>query len=115
MNSDAISANELRHPLPPLDLIREPAAGDLPVFQPMPRGSTAVEPVAEVSDCRDRDRFERRGSLRLHVVGRAYAHGWANWWIPNRVAIEAMPRASGFAIESRPDVEIYLCRRAPPL
>jgi hypothetical protein len=33
-------------------------------------------------------------------------------WIPNRACAEAMLRSSGFEIMSRPEKEVYLCRRA---
>ncbi|WCS28133.1 TIGR04290 family methyltransferase [Methylobacterium sp. NMS14P] len=103
----------LRHPLLALDLIREHVAGDLLVFQSMLRGSRAVEPVAEDYDFWDMDQFERPGYPRMHFVERAYAHDWTNWWIPNRAGIEAMLRASGFAIAAQPEAEVYLCRTAP--
>lgn len=103
----------LRHPLLALDLIHEHVAGDLLVFQSMLRGSSQVEPVADDYDFWDMDQFERPGYPRLHFVEHSYAHDWTNWWIPNRAGMEAMLRASGFTIESRPEAEVYLCRRAP--
>jgi tRNA (mo5U34)-methyltransferase len=106
----------LRHPLLALDLIHEHVAGDLLVFQSMLRGSPRIEPVADDYDFWDMDAFERPGYPRLHFVEHAYAHDPTNWWIPNRAGIEAMLRSSGFSIESRPEAEVYLCRRqaAPP-
>lgn len=103
----------LRHPLLALDLIREHVAADLFVFQSMLRGSPAIEPLAEDYDFWDMDPFERPGFPRLHFVEREYAHDWTNWWIPNRAGIEAMLRAAGFRIESRPEAEVYICRSAP--
>lgn len=103
----------LRHPMLALDLIHEHVAGDLLVFQSMLRGSSQVEPVADDYDFWDMDQFERPGYPRLHFVEHSYAHDWTNWWIPNRAGMEAMLRASGFTIESRPEAEVYLCRRAP--
>ncbi|UYW33691.1 TIGR04290 family methyltransferase [Methylorubrum extorquens] len=103
----------LRHPLLALDLIHEHVAGDLLVFQSMLRGSSQVEPVADDYDFWDMDQFERPSYPRLHFVEHSYAHDWTNWWIPNRAGMEAMLRASGFTIESRPEAEVYLCRRAP--
>ena len=103
----------LRHPLLALDLIREHVAGDLLVFQSMLRGSRAIEPVAEDYDFWDMDQFERPGYPRMHFVEHAYARDWTNWWIPNRAGIEAMLRASGFSIASRPEAEVYLCHAAP--
>lgn len=102
----------LRHPLLALDLIHEHVADDLLVFQSMLRGSPQIEPLALDYDFFDMDAFERPGYPRLHFVEHAYAHDPTNWWIPNRAGIEAMLRASGFRIESRPEAEVYLCRRA---
>ena len=102
----------LRHPLLALDLIHEHVAGDLLVFQSMLRGSPRVEPVAGDYDFWDIDPFERPGYPRLHFIEHSYANDCTNWWIPNRAGIEAMLRSSGFTIESRPEAEVYLCRRA---
>ncbi|HVF84941.1 MAG TPA: hypothetical protein VM821_03085, partial [Abditibacteriaceae bacterium] len=46
-----------------------------------------------------------------------YSNDATNWWIPNRAAVEAMLRSSGFAIVEHPEAEVYLCRREelPPL
>jgi tRNA (mo5U34)-methyltransferase len=101
----------LRHPLLALDLIHEHVAGDLLVFQSMLRGSSDVMPVEADYPFSERQPFDHPGFPRLHFVERSYAGDPTNWWVPNRACVEAMLRASGFCIESRPEDEVYLCRR----
>ena len=103
----------LRHPLLALDLIREHVADDLLVFQSMQRGSEAVAPVAQDYDFWDLDHFDAPGYPKLHFVENAYSGDRTNWWVPNRACTEAMLRAGGFRIESHPEAEVYVCRRAP--
>jgi tRNA (mo5U34)-methyltransferase len=103
----------LRHPLLALDLIREHAARDLFVFQSMQRGAQDVAPVAEDYDFWKVDHFADPGYPKLHFIEHRYANDWTNWWIPNRACTEAMLRASGFALVSHPEEEVYVCRCAP--
>jgi tRNA (mo5U34)-methyltransferase len=102
----------LRHPLLALDLIREHVAGDLLIFQSLQRGSGQVMPLEEDYDFEETEMFFESGYPKLHFVEREYAHDWTNWWVPNRACAEAMLRASGFAIETRAEDEVYICRRA---
>jgi tRNA (mo5U34)-methyltransferase len=102
----------LRHPLLALDLIHEHVAGDLLIFQSMQRGSASVLPLEEDYPFEEADIFHESGYPRLHFVEREYAHDWTNWWVPNRACAEAMLRASGFAIETRAEDEVYICRKA---
>ncbi|MBR0654179.1 TIGR04290 family methyltransferase [Plastoroseomonas arctica] len=101
----------LRHPLLALDLIHEHVARDLLVFQSLQRGETHVAPVAEDYPFADVAPFAEPGYPRLHFVEHGYAGDVTNWWIPNRACTEAMLRSAGFAIEARPEDEVYLCRR----
>ncbi len=101
----------LRHPLLALDLIHEHVAGDLLIFQSMQRGSAGVLPLEEDYPFEETAIFHESGYPRLHFVEREYAHDWTNWWVPNRACAEAMLRASGFAIETRAEDEVYICRR----
>jgi tRNA (mo5U34)-methyltransferase len=107
----------LRHPLLALDLIHEHVAGDLLIFQSLQRGSTEVTNVPDnhpfyVPDTHEPPAyFDEPGYPKLHFVEREYADDWTNWWIPNRACAEAMLRASGFAIETRAEDEVYICRR----
>lgn len=109
----------LRHPLLALDLIREHVAGDLLLFQTMQRGSNDTIEVPEnhpfhVPDTFDPPPiFDDPAYPKMHFIERRYADDWTNWWVPNRAGSEAMLRAAGFAIEARPEDEVYLCRVAP--
>ena len=102
----------LRHPLLALDLIREHVAADVLIFQSMQRGSNQVLALDEDYPFEEREIFYDTGYPKLHFVEREYAHDWTNWWAPNRACAEAMLRASGFAIETRAEDEVYICRRA---
>ena len=102
----------LRHPLLALDLIREHVAKDLLIFQSMQRGSSRVTELEPDYDFEETDIFHESGYPKLHFVEREYAHDWTNWWVPNRACAEAMLRASGFAIETRAEDEVYICRAA---
>ena len=101
----------LRHPLLALDLIHEHVADDLLVFQSMQRGSTAVDDLQSDYDFFEVDQFESPGYPKLHFIEHRYAGDPTNWWTPNRACTEAMLRSAGFDILSRPEDEVYLCRR----
>jgi tRNA (mo5U34)-methyltransferase len=101
----------LRHPLLALDLIHEHVARDLFVFQSMQRGSDAVTPLAPDHEFTETAIFDDPGYPKLHFIEHSYAHDPTNWWAPNRACAEAMLRDCGFAIESHPEAEVYVCRR----
>jgi tRNA (mo5U34)-methyltransferase len=101
----------LRHPLLALDLIYEHVAGDLLIFQSMQRGSKQVLPLEPDYEFAETEIFFESGYPKLHFVEQKYSNDWTNWWVPNRACAEAMLRASGFAIETRAEDEVYICRR----
>jgi tRNA (mo5U34)-methyltransferase len=103
----------LRHPLLALDLLHAHVANDLLLFQSMQRGPSQVDRVEPDYDFEERSIFERPGYPRMAFVEKKYAHDPTNWWIPNRAAVEAMLRSSGFAIVEHPEEEVYLCKRRP--
>jgi tRNA (mo5U34)-methyltransferase len=100
----------LRHPLLALDLIRAHVVKDLFVFQSMQRGDPTVEPVAQDYGFFEKAPFDAPGYPKLHFVEHAFAGDPTNWWVPNRAGVEALLRASGFAIVSHPEEEVYVCR-----
>ena len=102
----------LRHPLLALDLVREHVCRDLLVFQSMQRGSDEVEPLKDDYPFSERDVFDAPGYPKLHFVEKRYSGDPTNWWVPNRACVEAMLRSAGFAILSRPEQEVYVCRTA---
>lgn len=102
----------LRHPLLALDLIREHVAGDLMLFQTLTRGPDTVAEVAEDYDFAEDAHFQAPDYPRMAFIERKWSQDWTNWWVPNRAGVEAMLRASGFAIQNGPADEVYLCRTA---
>ena len=103
----------LRHPLLALDLIRAHVAGDTMLFQTLTRGPGTVAEPAEDYDFSEDAHFQQPDWPRMAFIERKWAHDWTNWWVPNRAGVEAMLRASGFAVEAGPADEVYLCRTAP--
>ena len=101
----------LRHPLLALDLIWEHVASDMLLFQSMLRGSASVATVGEDYDFWDQALFDDPGYPRLHFIEKSYSGDPTNWWTPNRACAEAMLRSAGFAIESHPEPEVFVCRR----
>lgn len=100
----------LRHPLLALDLIHEHVARDLLLFQSMQRGSNDILPVDPDYDFYSKMHFDAPGYPKMHFIENRYSHDETNWWAPNRACVEAMLRSSGFAIDSQPEDEVYLCR-----
>ncbi len=102
----------LRHPLLALDLIYEHAASELLVFQSMLRGSAEIDGLDGDYPFSEKSVFDRPGFPRMHFIERYYAGDSTNWWLPNRACAEAMLRSAGFEILSRPEEEVYICRRS---
>lgn len=101
----------LRHPLLALDLVHAHVARDLFVFQSMLRGSMEVEPVQDNYEFDEEAHFNLPGYPRMHFIEHHYAGDGTNWWVPNAACAEAMLRSAGFSILSRPEPEVYICRR----
>jgi len=102
----------LRHPLLALDMIHEHVAGDLLLFQSLQRGAVEEGPVeADHAFC-ETEPFDRPDFPRLHFIEHSYAGDPTNWFVPNGPAAAAMLRSAGFAIEARPEPEVFLCRRS---
>ena len=103
----------LRHPLLALDLIHEHVASDLLLFQSMHRGSKASLRLAPDYPFSQTNVFDEPGFPKLHFIENRYSSDETNWWVPNQACSEAMLRSAGFAIESHPEEEVYLCRWQP--
>jgi tRNA (mo5U34)-methyltransferase len=102
----------LRHPLYALDLLHEHVVADRLLFQSMLRGTDEVAPVARDYPFEETAQFAQDGWPLMYFIEHKYAGDETNWWIPNRACVEAMLRSAGFAIETRAEDEVYLCRRA---
>ncbi|TCU32609.1 TIGR04290 family methyltransferase [Rhizobium azibense] len=101
----------LRHPLLALDLLYEHVVGDLMLFQCLQRGDERIAALEEDYDFSEWTVFDRPDYPKLFFVEKRYAADPTNWFIPNKAAVEAMLRSSGFTIEANPEREVYLCRR----
>jgi tRNA (mo5U34)-methyltransferase len=100
----------LRHPLLALDLIHEHVTKDLLLFQSMQRGSRQLIDVKPDYEFGEPAPFDEPAYPKMHFIEQRYSHDETNWWAPNRACVEAMLRSSGFAIESQPEEEVYLCK-----
>jgi tRNA (mo5U34)-methyltransferase len=101
----------LRHPLLALDLLSEHVVKDCLVFQTLTRGSSNVPTLKDDYPFSETDVFANPDFPVLYFVEKSYSDDPTNWWIPNRACAEAMLRSAGFAVECRPDHDIFLCRR----
>ena len=100
----------LRHPLLALDLLYQHVVGDQMLFQCLQRGDERIPDLRENYDFSEWAIFDRPDYPKLFFVEERYASDPTNWFIPNKAAMEAMLRSSGFTIESNPEREVYLCR-----
>ena len=100
----------LRHPLLALDLIHEHVTRDLLVFHSMQRGNAEMAKVAPDYDFQQSEHFNEPGYPKLHFIEGSYAHDHTNWWAPNAACSAAMLRSAGYAIESHPEEEVFICR-----
>ena len=75
----------------------------------MQRGSREVAQVAPDYPFAETAIIDRPEYPKLSFVEESYSHDTTNWWIPNRAAVEAMLRSSGFSITAHPEEEVYMC------
>ena len=101
----------LRHPLLALDLIHDHVARDILVFQSMQRGDDEIFEPARDYDFWESSHFDAPGYPKMHFIEHQYAQDNTNWWAPNRAAVAAMLRSSGFSVEHHPEQEVFICRR----
>ena len=101
----------LRHPLLALDMIHEHVADDMLLFQSLQRGAPEALPVQQDYSFDEQGIFDEAAWPKLHFVEHRYAGDPTNWFIPNPAASAAMLRSAGFRIDSRPEPEVYVCRK----
>jgi tRNA (mo5U34)-methyltransferase len=101
----------LRHPLLALDLLYEHVVKGQMLFQCLQRGDERIPELHENYDFCEWSIFDRPDYPKLFFVEERYAADPTNWFIPNKPAVEAILRSSGFVIEANPDREVYLCQR----
>lgn len=102
----------LRHPLLALDLIYEHAAADMLVFQSLLRGDNGTEDIEDDYAFSEKEIFDRPAFPKMHFIEKSYSGDPTNWWLPNGACVEAMLRSAGFEILSRPEEEVFICKRS---
>ena len=101
----------LRYPLLALDLLAQHVVKDTLVFQSMLRGSSETMAIEDDYPFSEEQVFDDPRYPVMHFIEKNYAHDPTNWWIPNRACAEAMLRSAGFTPVSRPDVDVFICRK----
>jgi tRNA (mo5U34)-methyltransferase len=100
----------LRHPLLALDMLYDAVVADTLLFQSVQRSRREQRPDGEGTW--SRPSRERDGDPLMYFVQQPHGARATNWWVPNGACVEAMLRSAGFTIESHPEDEVYICRRA---
>jgi tRNA (mo5U34)-methyltransferase len=101
----------LRHPLLALDLLYEHVVDDMMLFQCLQRGAESIPDLQENYDFSEQAIFDQPDYPKLFFVEERYSSDPTNWFLPNKPAMEAMLRSSGFVIRENPDPEVYLLGR----
>jgi tRNA (mo5U34)-methyltransferase len=102
----------LRYPLLALDIIATKVTRLL-VFQTLTTPGEDVYTGVQDRPIDDRAILLEPGWPKMAFIEHRFAGDPTNWWIPNHAAVEAMVRASGLRVISRPGHEIYLCEPDP--
>ncbi|HET9444967.1 MAG TPA: TIGR04290 family methyltransferase [Steroidobacteraceae bacterium] len=106
----------LRYPLLALDLVRA-VTGRLMMFQTMTMPDEATVRVPHDLPLEAREQMLQAGWPKMAFIEHSVAGDATNWWAPNHAGVEALLRAAGFEVLSRPEHEFYLCgitEQAPP-
>ncbi|GHC72343.1 TIGR04290 family methyltransferase [Limoniibacter endophyticus] len=101
----------LRHPLLALDLLSQHVVGDQMLFQCLQRGDERVPTLNENYDFSEWAIFDKPEFPKLFFIENSYSGDPSNWFIPNKAAVEAMLRSSGFRILDNPEREVFLCEK----
>jgi tRNA (mo5U34)-methyltransferase len=104
----------LRHPLLALDILRR-RAKRLMVLQTLSMpGNDVADPPQDIA-LSDRNLMLDAGWPKMAFIEHKLREDITNWWAPNRACVEAMLRASGFAVKGKIADETYLCEAAHAL
>ena len=104
----------LRHPLLALDIVRRKAR-KLMVLQTLSMPGEETTSLPQDITLGERDRMLDPAWPKMAFIERKLRRDITNWWAPNRACVEAMVRASGFAVKGKIADETYLCEAAHQL
>jgi tRNA (mo5U34)-methyltransferase len=102
----------LRYPMLGLDIVCQ-RVKRLLVFQTLTAPGDDVFPVGDAHGFQDRHLLNEPGWPKMAFLEHHFAGDPTNWWAPNHAACEAMLRAAGMKVVSRPGHEFYLCEPDP--
>ncbi|HEX8913657.1 MAG TPA: TIGR04290 family methyltransferase [Humisphaera sp.] len=102
----------LRYPMLGLDIVCQ-KVDRLLVFQTLTSpGDEVFEPTHDRYFV-DRHLLREPGWPKMAFFEHGFAGDPTNWWAPNHAACEAMLRAAGMRVASRPGHEFYICEPDP--
>jgi tRNA (mo5U34)-methyltransferase len=102
----------LRYPMLGLDIVCQ-KVNRLLVFQTLTMPGDEVFEETHGRGFPDRHLLREPGWPKMAFFEHGFASDPTNWWAPNHAACEAMLRAAGMRITSRPGHEFYLCEPDP--
>jgi tRNA (mo5U34)-methyltransferase len=102
----------LRYPMLGLDIVTQKVRRLL-VFQTLTAPGDEVFEQTWGRDFADRDLTRDPGWPRMVFFEHGFAGDYTNWWAPTHAGVEAMLRAAGMRVLSRPAHEFYLCAPSP--
>jgi tRNA (mo5U34)-methyltransferase len=102
----------LRYPMLGLDIVAERVEGAM-IFQTLTMPGDEVFEETWGRDFSQRDLTRDAGWPKMAFFEHGFADDPTNWWAPSHAGVEAMLRAAGMRVVSRPAHEIYLCEPDP--
>jgi tRNA (mo5U34)-methyltransferase len=102
----------LRYPMLGLDIVAQ-KVDRLMIFQTLTAPGDEVFEETWGRDFHDRDLTRDPGWPKMVFFEHGFAGDPTNWWAPNHAGVEAMLRAAGMQILSRPAHEFYICEPDP--
>jgi tRNA (mo5U34)-methyltransferase len=102
----------LRYPMLALDLLAQ-RTRRLMMFQTLTMPGDEVYPDTRDHPIDRREPLLHPGWPKMAFIEHKFAGDPTNWWVANHAGVEAMLRAAGLRVVSRPAGEIYLCEPDP--
>lgn len=104
----------LRYPLLALDIVSE-VTKEMMVFQTLMMPGQERLKVKENYKLNAGKDMMKEGWPKMAFIEQRLDNDLTNWWAPNRSAVEAMARTSGFEVTASPDDEILIMKKDPAL
>jgi tRNA (mo5U34)-methyltransferase len=102
----------LRYPMLGLDIVCQ-KVDRLMLFQTLTAPGEDVFAETHGPGFEDRDVLRTAAWPKMAFLEHGFAGDPTNWWAPDHAACEAMLRAAGMRVLSRPAHEFYLCETDP--